>query len=128
MPPTIHPAELIATSRPCVAQNHALIRETRLRVAQARRACNPWFAVVGGSDASERMLRDMVRLLLAGGVLRPVDGHAWAGNGTGRPCAVCGNPVTPMEVEYEVDGDATAHTRCFLVWQEESKHVPERNS
>lgn len=127
MPPMSHAAELIATSRTCVAQNRALIRETRFRVAKARRACNPWFAIVGGSDASERMLRDMVRLLLAGGVLKPVDGHAWAGNGTGRTCAVCGNPVTPMEVEYEVDGDARAHARCFLVWQDESRSVNETN-
>lgn len=127
MPPVSHAAELIATSRTCVAQNRALIRETRLRVAQARRACNPWFAVAGGSAGSEQMLRDMVRLLLAGGVLKPVDGHAWVGNGTGRSCAVCGNPVTPMEVEHEVDGDSPAHTRCFLVWQDESKNVPETN-
>jgi hypothetical protein len=69
----------------------------------------------------------MVRLLSAGGMLKPVDGHAWAGNGTGRNCAVCSNPATPMEVEYEVGGDARAHTRCFLVRQDPPKNVPETN-
>jgi hypothetical protein len=73
------------------------------------------------------MLREAVRALLAGGVLRRIDGHATAGRGSGRGCAVCGDPVTPQDVEYEVEGPretrAASHLRCFLVWRDESKKI-----
>jgi hypothetical protein len=53
---------------------------------------------------------------------RPPD-RAWGGPGTGGPCAACGEPVTPDEVEYELeyardDGEGgtdihRVHLRCF---------------
>ena len=117
-------AELIATTRARIVRNRGLVRETRLRVARGRRRLNPWFALAGGSDPSDQALRNTVRALLAGGVLRRIDTKVWAGLGTGKCCAVCGDPVTAKQVEFEVAGDtpAVAHIRCFGIWREESQY------
>jgi hypothetical protein len=51
----------------------------------------------------------------------------WGGPGVGAPCAVCEQPVTRSEMEFEVefarDGSAPhfdvfhVHLRCFAVWE-----------
>ena len=45
----------------------------------------------------------------------------WGGNGGGDPCALCGKPITPKDVEYEmqdpVDRVFLFHIRCHALWQ-----------
>jgi hypothetical protein len=72
------------------------------------------------------MLRVTVRSLLAGGLLRPIDGKAWGSQGTGKRCEVCVDPVTEEQVEYEIESGKdgkpiVTHLRCFLIWQDESR-------
>ena len=110
----------MAESERCVEQNRKLIAESRHRVARSRRRLNPWFAASGGAEPSERSLRATVRTLLASGRLRPIDGKAWSGQGTGKCCVVCGEPITPQQLQLEPHrGDAAesiAHAPCFLAW------------
>jgi len=51
------------------------------------------------------------------------DMRLWAGPGTGGLCALCGEPVGPEQIEYEVDepGNGTVrtfrlHVRCHAAW------------
>jgi len=53
-------------------------------------------------------------------------GRTWGGSGAGETCPVCGNQVTPRQIEYEVefaraDGRGVdkyhLHLRCFAVWE-----------
>lgn len=81
--------------------------------------------VSGGSEASERSLRARVRALLGRGLLRPiVDGKAWSRPGTGTRCVVCGEPITPPQLQMEpAQGHAVesaVHVPCFLAWYGES--------
>ena len=71
-----------------------------------------------------KSLADLVRDKLNAGALpydEPV--KVWAGHGSGQPCAVCGKPVVPAEVEYEPQYDAGPpirfHTECHHVWEAE---------
>ena len=45
----------------------------------------------------------------------------WAGHGTGRVCYACEQPITPHEIEDEVEvGGAVVlvlHAECFRLWQ-----------
>jgi hypothetical protein len=56
----------------------------------------------------------------------------WAGRGSGAPCTVCGEPVEPHEIEYELelvpDADPAGsepprpethrvHVRCLAAWE-----------
>jgi len=45
-----------------------------------------------------------------------------AGYGTGEVCAVCGQPITNTQVEYDIedashDGRLIFHMRCHAIWQ-----------
>ncbi len=71
-------------------------------------------------------LAQVVRTKLTAGSLAPLRSKvAWAGNGSGKACGVCGKPVSGSEVEYEVEqGGRRAtgcHFACFVVWKEESR-------
>ena len=105
----------------------SLISRTRELIARSRRKLNPFFAVSGGSEASERTLRATTRALLASGLLRPIDGKAWSGQGTGKCCVVSGEPITPGQLQVEPDGrdavQSIAHVPCFLAWYDESNTV-----
>jgi hypothetical protein len=64
-------------------------------------------------------LRDKAREALLTGKLpcrRP--DRVWGGAGAGTPCTVCGTPVRPDEVGFEMEFDAAGrthhvHIRCF---------------
>jgi hypothetical protein len=78
----------------------------------------------------ESILREKVRQKLQEEKLpsRPPD-RLWGGPGVNAPCAVCDQPVSKSEMEFEVqfkqDGKAPspafdvfhAHTRCYAVWE-----------
>lgn len=120
-------AELFAESRRRVERNRTLTLESQRRVAQSRRLLNPWFAMSGASEVSERALRATVRTLLASGLLRPIDGKALSGEGTWQRCVVCGDPITPTQIQVEPDGDdavrSFVHVPCFRAWYDESNGV-----
>ena len=81
-------------------------------------------ATSGGSAAPD--LRETVRALLAKGLLAPVRDTVLAGHGSGKICAVCGLPIAPNDVEYEVEGlprPTRCHVACFVAWRDESRRV-----
>jgi hypothetical protein len=46
----------------------------------------------------------------------------WGGRGSGLPCAVCGDPILPNQVEYEISESSGVdslrfHLPCHAVWQ-----------
>ena len=48
----------------------------------------------------------------------------WVGNGSGRSCDACGQPITPTDIEYEPDfADPSVqvrfHQKCLDVWHQE---------
>src|SRR5690349_18232356 len=56
----------------------------------------------------------------------------WAGFGSGRPCALCDEPIQSNEVEYEVKPIGAAvqtlrfHRVCHYAWQLECDRVKRR--
>jgi hypothetical protein len=53
----------------------------------------------------------------------------WAGPGSGLPCVVCGDPIAPAQVEYEVSGPSSTdsfrfHLPCHTQWQIECDVLP----
>ena len=49
--------------------------------------------------------------------------RTWAGHGSGGPCDLCGEPIDPQQIEYEVELSEDAcvsvlnlHLSCFEVW------------
>ena len=77
---------------------------------------------------NERRVRDMVRKALQLGIIPARDpDRMWGGNGVGAPCTICGEPVTPDQVEYEVEfahegaipglDKYHVHLRCFAAWE-----------
>ena len=76
----------------------------------------------------EPILREKARAAVRAGKLparRP--DRMWGGPGVGADCAVCGRPVTPDEMEFEIqfarNGDNPGldkfhvHIRCFAAWE-----------
>jgi hypothetical protein len=55
------------------------------------------------------------------------DGKVWAGRGTGDHCALCAEPITPAEAEYEIDLPSglcfRVHRGCYDLWLEECSEV-----
>ncbi len=49
--------------------------------------------------------------------------NVWAGRGHGEPCSLCGQPVDPGEIEYELrladERWFRFHLRCHAMWQME---------
>ena len=86
---------------------------------------------------NEAALRRVVRLVLESGKLPRRDpDQTWGGPGVGALCTICAQPITPEEIEYEVqfahDGATPRldkfhlHLRCFAVWELERTKFPER--
>jgi hypothetical protein len=81
----------------------------------------------------EQALRAKVREVLQGGKLpnRSPD-RTWGVAGVGAACAVCDVPVTPAQMEFEIefarDGDNPGldkfhvHIRCFAAWEFERRN------
>ena len=49
----------------------------------------------------------------------------WAGRGTGEQCAICGVPIPPNDVEYQVPERDTerllcVHLACYSIWRQEA--------
>ncbi len=76
----------------------------------------------------ESTLRQKARAAIQSGKLpgrRPE--RMWGGKGSGAECAICGHPVKPDEVEFELQfptngagpglGAWRAHVRCFAAWE-----------
>ena len=77
-------------------------------------------------------LRQRVQRWLTSGALFPAPRTSWAGDGSGKLCAVCSSTVHAHEVEYEVlggvNGTVVAHRLCYVIWQEESEAASTRNA
>ena len=80
----------------------------------------------------ERLLRAKARAAVESGKLpvrRP--DRTWGGPGVGATCAVCDEPVTNSQSEFEIqfvrDGDNPGldrfhlHIRCFAAWEFERR-------
>jgi hypothetical protein len=79
---------------------------------------------------NEQKIRALAReVLWVGKMPRRDPDRTWGGTGVGMHCTVCREPVTPDEVEYELqfshDGAAPGldrfhlHLRCFSAWEME---------
>ena len=116
-------AEELLTQSPtlCLA-NLAVLEASRYPVATGYHEPHPKFGIAGSSGDP---LLDAVRTRLSAGVLFPVVSKSWAGQATGKCCAVCDLTISSPEIEYEVaagpSGSAFAHLPCYLVWRQESE-------
>jgi hypothetical protein len=76
----------------------------------------------------ERMVREKAREVIRSGKLpdrRP--DRMWGGAAARADCAICGAPLRPDEVEFEIEfvrnGEGSGadryhlHTRCFAAWE-----------
>jgi hypothetical protein len=79
---------------------------------------------------NEAKIRQLARQLLEAGTLPRRDpDRTWGGTGVGVVCAVCREPITPKQMEYELEfahDIATPgldryhlHLRCFAAWEME---------
>jgi hypothetical protein len=78
---------------------------------------------------NESMLREQARRMIRAGKLPRRSADAmWGGPGENARCGVCGIPVTPAEVEMEIefartDGSGSdtyhLHGRCMAAWEAE---------
>jgi len=125
----IEETPLLADTRAWIQSNRAMVAVTRARIAWCWRRMNSDFAIAGGAAPP---LRETVRALLASGMLPPAGGRVFAGQGAGRRCVVCHEPVTSEEVEYELDGGSpenlVCHLACFKVWRDESLRAREESA
>ena len=71
-------------------------------------------------------LRRAIRTRLATGSLFPAGRVSSSGKGTGKPCSICGMPISEGEIEQEVVGPTTVSTHwdCYSIWQQESEALP----
>jgi len=76
-------------------------------------------------DMNELAVRARIRRLNETGEI-PCDERPprlWAGPGTGDTCAVCTEPISLDETEFEVDLSSglalRLHRRCYTLWLEE---------
>lgn len=69
----------------------------------------------------EQELRALARARIANGELPAEPAlRMWGGDGTERPCSLCGEPVQPGQIEFEVESDGRSlifHMVCQSVWQ-----------
>ena len=74
-------------------------------------------------------IRERIRALLSTGEIACDEPEAtWAGNGFGKRCSACGEPIRPEEIEFEVDLPSGAHLRlhrhCHALWEDECGAMP----
>jgi hypothetical protein len=83
--------------------------------------------VTSGDDP--RVLRTWTKV--ESGAL-PTNGatRRWVGPGRGERCNGCGDPITPVETECEVDFSNTLllrfHLECFTAWERFDRTSPKR--
>jgi hypothetical protein len=67
------------------------------------------------------LLRARIRELVKAGLVHCDEpDKVWAGRGTGTHCLACAAPITPSEVEYEIELAAATyrvHLACFTLWR-----------
>ena len=55
-------------------------------------------------------------------------GKVWVGHGNGRTCDACDQPITPSDLQYEVDlsGGQTLrfHSKCLAAWHQARMERP----
>jgi hypothetical protein len=128
---------MIAFSHPMMTQSECNVgwlifvlrarRRQQLRQWRARLRRLPHLRLIaGGRDLDgDAPLRRSIRERLADGRLPSASGVSTSRRGTGRPCNVCGKPITPDVPEREVEGPgdtyALAHEDCYNLWREESR-------
>ena len=99
------------------------VQRSRALVLTSRCVLGEVFTIQGGADAPSP-LRESIRTRLADRTLLPVDGRAWAGPATGKPCSVCREPID-AGIEYEIDRPRPlyAHLLCYVLWLDESNDL-----
>jgi hypothetical protein len=90
----------------------------------------PWWTVSinglnGPKDVALRALAGQA--IRSGRLPRRSPDRSWGGNGVGAPCAICGRPITPDHVKYNIQFDHHGrfpgsdrfqlHLRCFAAWE-----------
>lgn len=91
-------------------------------VADGRRQqASTEFVLTMSPTKHEQELRALARERIARGDLpcEPLI-RMWGGNGTGRICSLCREPVQPDQIEFEVENDGRSlifHLVCQSVWQ-----------
>ena len=79
---------------------------------------------------NEAQIRQRARQILQAGILPHRDpDRTWGGAGVGVPCTLCSEPISPKQMEYELqfarDGATPEldrfhlHLRCFAAWEME---------
>jgi hypothetical protein len=90
---------------------------------------------MGESRGGEAALVETARERIETGRLPAVSPRrTWGGPGSGAGCALCDLPVTPLEIEFEVEfapGSVTPrvlhfHRQCHGVWDAERRAPPGR--
>ena len=84
----------------------------------------------------EAILREKARAVIQNGKLpvRPPD-RTWGGPGIGAQCAVCEQPISTAELEFEIQfardrsrpglDKHHVHIRCFAAWEFERNKPPQ---
>ena len=125
-----HPRMLTCSTR-LVRESRLLMNDGWRATVTSRRRIFRRRAIAGGSCVDGRRdsglpdnrLHVRIRSLLLGQTLPPVDGSAWAGNGSGaNQCACCGATISASHQEFEPESATGlyAHAECFMVWRAES--------
>jgi hypothetical protein len=84
---------------------------------------------MGSKNMDEATIRDRIRTMIRTGQL-PCDDteRLWGGQGDGKGCMGCLEPILPTDVEYEVDLSSGAtihlHRRCHTIWEKECADLP----
>jgi hypothetical protein len=88
-----------------------------------------------GGENNENGLREKVRqAILAGKLPKQEPAATFGGHGYGATCAICGEPVAPHQIEFEIEfapdaesdagpGPYHLHAQCFTVWEAECRSM-----
>ncbi len=83
-------------------------------------------------STSKEALRDSIREAIQDGRLPgEPPARTWGGSGSGAPCGICGEPISPDQPEFELEfgrmGDGNGHANlhvhvpCCTAWESELK-------
>jgi hypothetical protein len=90
---------------------------------------------VEGDEGNGNELLEKVRhAILAGKLPKQEPAATFGGRGEGASCAICGEPVAPDQIEFEIEfapgagtdagpGPYHLHARCFRVWETECRSI-----
>jgi hypothetical protein len=70
----------------------------------------------------------VIAALSAGMLPREHPVRIWAGAGTDTCCALCGDCLTPADIEYEIEfvsgASVTFDRSCYAIWNEQRAAAP----